>query len=100
MRSIKLNDSDFKTLRKVLFVHTEYKSHGGKNIHKERLAELATNAGAHEFLVLAVTMISNFVLEYLYCRFIVYRNSCDTAVKNDQETKTIVEDNNGKEEKE
>jgi len=64
------------------------------------LGELATNAGAHEFLVLAVTMISNFVLEYLYCRFIVYRNSCDTAVKNDQETKTIVEDNNGKEEKE
>ena len=64
------------------------------------LGELATNAGAHEFLVLAVTMISNFVLEYLYCRFVVYRNSCDTAVKNDQETKTIVEDNNGKEEKE
>ena len=46
------------------------------------LGELATNAGAHKFLVLACTMIANFVLEYLFTRFVVYRNSCDTAVKN------------------
>ncbi|MBQ9790387.1 MAG: GtrA family protein [Clostridia bacterium] len=44
------------------------------------LGELAARAGAHEFLILAVTMIANFVLEYLYTRFVVYRNSCDTAV--------------------
>lgn len=44
------------------------------------LGELAENSGVNEYLVLAVTMISNFVLEFLYTRFFVYRNSCDTAV--------------------
>ena len=43
------------------------------------LGELAENAGVNEYIVLAVTMISNFVLEYLFTRFVVYRNSCDTA---------------------
>ena len=33
----------------------------------------------NEYVVLALTMISNFVLEYLYTRYVVYRNSCDTA---------------------
>ena len=46
------------------------------------LGEIAENNNINEYIVLAVTMISNFVLEYLYTRFIVYRNSCDTAVKN------------------
>lgn len=45
------------------------------------LGDLAEGAGANEYLVLALTMISNFVLEYLYTRYVVYRNSCDTAVK-------------------
>lgn len=45
------------------------------------LGELAENKGINEFIVLAVTMVSNFVLEYLYTRYIVYRNSCDTATK-------------------
>ena len=35
--------------------------------------------GVHGLIVEAVTMVLNFVLEFLYCRFIVYRNSCDTA---------------------
>jgi putative flippase GtrA len=43
------------------------------------LGELAENSGVNEYIVLAVTMISNFVLEYLFTRFVVYRNSCDTA---------------------
>lgn len=33
----------------------------------------------NEYLVLAITMISNFVLEYLYDRFFVFRGSIDTA---------------------
>ena len=37
-----------------------------------------TNLGWNEYLVLAVTMLSNFVLEYLYQRFVVYRNTIDT----------------------
>jgi putative flippase GtrA len=44
------------------------------------LGELAENSGVNEYIVLAVTMISNFVLEYLFTRFVVYRNSCDTAI--------------------
>lgn len=45
------------------------------------LGNLAENSGTNEYIVLAVTMICNFVLEYLYTRYIVYRNSCDTAKK-------------------
>ena len=45
------------------------------------LGNLAEGSGVNEYIVLAVTMISNFVLEYLYTRYVVYRNSCDTADK-------------------
>lgn len=37
-----------------------------------------TKAGWNDFLVLALTMIANFVLEFLYQRYVVYRNSVDT----------------------
>ena len=37
--------------------------------------------GWNEYLVLAITMLSNFVLEYLYDRFFVFRDSIDTAKK-------------------
>ena len=36
-----------------------------------------TKAGWNDFLVLAGTMILNFVLEYLYQRFVVYRGAID-----------------------
>ena len=48
------------------------------------LGNLAEGSGINEYVVLAVTMISNFVLEYLYTRYVVYRNSCDTADKQDK----------------
>ena len=35
-------------------------------------------AGWNDFLILALTMIANFVLEFLYTRFVVYKNSIDT----------------------
>ena len=38
-------------------------------------------AGWDDFLILALTMVANFVLEYFYTRFVVYRNSVDTAEK-------------------
>ena len=50
------------------------------------LGELAENNGTNEYIVLAVTMISNFVLEFLFTRFVVYRNSCDTATNKKEET--------------
>ena len=43
------------------------------------LGHLATENGAEGFLVEILTMLSNFILEFLYTRFVVYRNSCDTA---------------------
>lgn len=48
------------------------------------LGEIAENSGVNEYLVLALTMISNFVLEFLYTRYFVYRNSCDTAVSEEK----------------
>lgn len=37
-----------------------------------------TKAGWNDFLVLALTMVLNFVLEFLYQRFVVYRGQIDT----------------------
>ncbi len=45
------------------------------------LGNWAEGIGIHDYIILAVTMISNFVLEFLWTRYVVYRNSCDTAIK-------------------
>ena len=42
------------------------------------LGHLAEGKGANDFIVLAVTMIANFVLEFLFCKFVVYRGKEDT----------------------
>lgn len=42
-------------------------------------AVLTGSCGWNEYLVLALTMIVNFVTEYLYQRFFVFGNSLDTA---------------------
>jgi len=39
------------------------------------------SAGWNEYLVLALTMLTNFVTEYLYDRFVVFGKSIDTAVE-------------------
>lgn len=44
--------------------------------------QLAGNLGWNEYLVTAINMALNFVTEFLYQRFFVYRNSIDTAKKN------------------
>lgn len=36
---------------------------------------------AIEYIVLAVTMATNMITEFLYCKFVVYRNQENTAVK-------------------
>ena len=38
-----------------------------------------TNIGWNEYLVLGITMIINFVTEFLWTRYVVYRNSINTA---------------------
>ena len=45
-------------------------------------------AGVNEYIVLAVTMALNMVLEFLYCTFFVYKNSMNTKKKRD----TVKED--------
>lgn len=42
------------------------------------LGDLAEGLGVNDFLILAVTMLSNFVLEFLFCKFVVYRGQEDT----------------------
>lgn len=41
----------------------------------------ATDMHWNEYLVEGINMLANFVLEYLFTRFVVYKNSCDTADK-------------------
>ena len=45
------------------------------------LGDRAETAGVNDFLILAVTMLSNFVLEFLFCKLVVYRGLEDTLVK-------------------
>ena len=40
-----------------------------------------TALGWNEYLVTAINMVINFVTEFLFQRFVVYRNRVDTAVK-------------------
>ena len=42
------------------------------------------NVGWNEYLVLAITMVVNFVTEYLFDRFFVFGNSIDTNVKSNK----------------
>lgn len=42
------------------------------------LGNLAEGVGVNDFLILAVTMLANFVLEFLFCKFVVYRGQENT----------------------
>ena len=39
----------------------------------------ATGIGCNEIIAKAISMVANLVLEFLFLRFVVYRNTCDTA---------------------
>lgn len=43
------------------------------------LGQWVEGMGVHGVVVEAVTMVLNFVLEFLFCRFVIYKNSCDSA---------------------
>ena len=45
------------------------------------LGDLAERAGMKDFLILAITMLANFVLEFLFCKFVVFRGQEDTLQK-------------------
>ena len=38
----------------------------------------AESLGVNDFVILAVTMLTNFVLEFLFCKLVVYRGKEDT----------------------
>jgi putative flippase GtrA len=42
------------------------------------LGNLAEQNGGNDFVILILTMIANFVLEYLFCKFVVYRGQENT----------------------
>lgn len=45
------------------------------------LGALAEGAGVNEYIVLGVTMLSNFILEFLFCKFLVYKGQENTLNK-------------------
>ena len=46
------------------------------------LGDLAEANGINDFVILVVTMLSNFVLEFLFCKFVVYRGKENTLGEN------------------
>lgn len=45
------------------------------------LGNAAESLGVNDFIILIVTMLANFVLEFLFCKFVVYRGKEDTLKK-------------------
>ena len=42
------------------------------------LGNMAEGYGVNDFIILIVTMLTNFVLEFIFCKFVVYRGKEDT----------------------
>ncbi len=53
------------------------------------LTDFLTLKGLNEYLVLFINMVQNLALEFLWCRFIVYRNNIDTAKTENRKEETI-----------
>ena len=45
------------------------------------LGDWAESSGANDFVILIATMLCNFVLEFLFCKFVVYRGQENTRVE-------------------
>lgn len=45
------------------------------------LGNMAEAWGVNDFVILIITMLSNFILEFLFCKFVVYRGKEDTLKK-------------------
>ncbi|MBR6720225.1 MAG: GtrA family protein [Clostridia bacterium] len=48
------------------------------------LGHLADNADINEYIILIVTMLSNFVLEFLFSKFVIYKNQENTLAKKEK----------------
>lgn len=51
------------------------------------LGNLAAKNNVNAYLIEGLTMLANFILEYIYTRYFVYKDSCDTAEKTTEESK-------------
>ncbi len=49
------------------------------------LGHLAEEVGCNDYIILIVTMLSNFVLEFLFCKMIVYKNQENTIIKKSEQ---------------
>lgn len=45
------------------------------------LGNMAEDFHVNDFIILIVTMLANFVLEFLFCKFVVYKGKEDTIKK-------------------
>ena len=45
------------------------------------LGHLAEGRGVNDFIILAVTMVCNLILEFFFCKFVVYRGQENTRTK-------------------
>lgn len=45
------------------------------------LGHIAVKSGANEYIVEALTMLSNLILEYLFCKFVIYYKQENTLNK-------------------
>ena len=45
------------------------------------LGDMAEGAGVNDFIILIVTMLTNFVTEFLFCKFVVYKGKEYTLEK-------------------
>ena len=45
------------------------------------LGDFAESIGVNDFIILALTMLANFVLEFLFCKLVVYRGHENTIEK-------------------
>jgi len=45
------------------------------------LGHIAELSGINDYIILIVTMLSNFVLEFLFSKFIIYKNNENTRRK-------------------
>ena len=48
------------------------------------LGHLADVAEVNEYIILIVTMLSNFVLEFLFSKFVIYKNQENTLAKKEK----------------
>ena len=51
------------------------------------LGNLAEGAGINDFIILIITMLANFVLEFLFCKFVVYWKQENTRIKKERGNK-------------